>query len=117
MGLRPGPWLSKNEFDAAKLVTFDVFNPQHQPKFVWPASFVEARAYLDQLDRSRGLAKGRVSKVRGTLDKAEKQRGKKQADTLMKLAAELDRDVQGSSDPNRVMRLSASVTELAGAAH
>ncbi len=115
--LTPSALLSQNEIDAAKLVKFDVFNPQHQPKFVWPASFVVARAYLDQLDRSRGLAKGRVSKVRGTLDKAEKQSGKKQADTLMKLASELDRDVQGSSDPNRVMRLSASVTELAGAAH
>jgi hypothetical protein len=115
--LTPSALLSQNEIDAAKLVKFDIFNPQHQPKFVWPASFAVARAYLDQLDRGHGLAKGRVSKIRSTLDKAEKQSGKKQADALMKLAGDLDREVQASSDPNRVMRLSASVTELAGAAH
>lgn len=114
--LTPSHLLSQNEIDAAKLVNLEVFNPQHQPRFVWPASFVVARAYLDQLERNQGLAKGRVSKVAKTLDKAEKQSGKKQAETLMKLAAELDRDVAASSDPNRVMRLAASVTELAGAA-
>jgi hypothetical protein len=58
-----------------------------------------------------------VSKVAKTLDKAEKQTGTKQAETLMKLAAELNRDVAASSDPNRVMRLAASATELAGATH
>jgi hypothetical protein len=115
--LTPSQLLSQNEIDAAKLVKLDVFNPQHQPRFVWPASFVVARAYLDQLERNHGLAKGRVSNVAKALNKAEKQNGKKQAETLMKLAAELDRDVQASSDPNRVMRLSASVTELASAAH
>ena len=115
--LTPSHFLSQNEIDAAKLVKLDVFNPQHQPRFVWPASFVVARAYLDQLERNQGLAKGRVSKVANTLDKAEKQTGKKQAETLMKLAAELNRDVAASSDPNRVMRLAASATELAGAAH
>ena len=115
--LTPSHLLSQNEIDAAKLVKLDVFNPQHQPRFVWPASFVVARAYLDQLERNQGLAKGRVAKVAKTLDKAEKQSGKKQAETVMKLAAELDRDVAASSDPNRVMRLAASVTGLAGAAH
>jgi hypothetical protein len=114
--LTPSPLLSRNEIDAAKLVKMDVFNPQRQPKLVWPASFVVARAYLDQLERNHGLAKGRVSKIAKTLQKAEKQNGKKQAETLTRLAGELERDAQASSDPPRVRRLEGSVTDLATAA-
>ena len=46
----PSALLTQNEIDAAKLVHFDDLNAQDQPKLVWPASFVVARAYLDQLD-------------------------------------------------------------------
>src|SRR5207244_4232377 len=53
--LVPSGLLSQNEIDAAKLVHFDYLNVQDQPKLVWPASFVVARAYLDQLARSNGL--------------------------------------------------------------
>jgi len=35
-------------------------NVQDQQRVTWPASFVVARAYLDQLERSRGLAADRV---------------------------------------------------------
>ena len=50
--LVPNPLLSQNEIAAARSVRFDHFNPQGQQRFVWPASFALARAYLDQLERS-----------------------------------------------------------------
>ncbi len=54
--LKPSGFISQNEIDAAKLVRFDFENVQGQPKFVWPASFVVARAYVDQLVRDHGVA-------------------------------------------------------------
>ena len=38
--------------------TLDEFNPQEQPKIVWPASVLVARAYLDQLDAQQGDSAG-----------------------------------------------------------
>ncbi len=114
--LAPSARLTQNEIDAARLVKLDVFNPQHQPRFVWPASFVLARAYLDQLERGHGLAKGRVSQVAKALKQAEKQSGGRRAAALTKLAAELDRDAAASSDSIGVRRLQTSVAELANAA-
>ena len=54
--LLPSGLISQNELDAAKTVRFDYLNAQEQRKFVWPASFAKARAYLDQLERDNGLA-------------------------------------------------------------
>ena len=53
--LTPTPDLTQNEIDAASLVRFNQFNPQEQPKLVWPAAFPVARAYLDQIVRDNGL--------------------------------------------------------------
>jgi hypothetical protein len=33
----------------------DAANVEDQPKLVWPANFIVARAYLDQLNRSGSL--------------------------------------------------------------
>ena len=63
--------LSQNEIEAAKLVRFDEFNPQHQTKFEWPATPVVARAYVDQLVRSRGITRDRAAHVREELDRLE----------------------------------------------
>src|SRR4029450_12521030 len=54
--LVPNGIISQNEIDAAKTVKFDYLNAQEQRKFVWPASFAKARAFLDQLERNNGLA-------------------------------------------------------------
>ena len=42
---------------------------------VWPASFALARAYVDQLERSKGLEPGRIAAVRQGLAGAEKAKG------------------------------------------
>jgi hypothetical protein len=114
--LKPSDQLSKNEIEAAKLVKLDVFNPQTQPKLVWPGSFVVSRAYLDQLERSHGLSKDRLDAVRKELKNAEKKKGAERTEALTRLAAALDQDAQGSSDAARLKLLESSVTALATAA-
>src|SRR6267143_1605629 len=113
--LRPGGLISANEIAAAKLVHLDYFNAQDQPKMSWPASFVVARAYVDQLERSNGLSALRVKAVRQDLDRAEKSQGAARRDALTQLATALGQDASMSSDRAKVQTLGAGVTELANA--
>jgi len=113
--LKPSPQLSQNEIDAAKLVRMDHFNPQLQPRLTWPASFVVARAYLDQLERNDALRRDWVARVRNELRRAEKLRGSARKAALAKLSAQLDRDARGASDTVRVRALASVVSELGGA--
>src|SRR6059036_815933 len=113
--LKAGPLVSQNEIDAAKLVHLDFFNTQDQPKLVWPASFAVARAYLDQLARSNGLAAPRVAALRRALERAEKLSGQPRRDALTQVARELDGDAQGVADQAKVRMLATAVTDLANA--
>ncbi len=114
--LKPSEFLSQNEIDAAKLVRLDVANPQLQTKIVWPAAFVVARAYVDQLERGQGLAPARISAVRTELQRAERLSGAQRRTALTQLATAIDSSAQGSRDAARVRMLSAAVRDLAGAA-
>jgi hypothetical protein len=111
--LKASAYLSQNELDAAKLVRFDQYNAQDQQKFVWPASFVVARAYLDGLVRTDALRRAWASPVYRELTRAEKLKGQARRTALTKLAAQLERDAQGASDAARVRALVSSVRELA----
>jgi hypothetical protein len=113
--LKPSAYLSQNELDAAKLVRFDQYNAQDQQKFVWPASFVVARAYLDGLVRTDALRKSWATPVYRELARAEKLKGAARRAALTKLAAQLERDAQGASDATRVRALAASARDLANA--
>jgi len=111
--LVPSGLISRNEIEAAKLVHLDYFNTQDQPKITWTASFVVARAYVDQLERSSGLSAERVKAVRQQLDRAERSQGQARRDALTQLAAALGQDASSSSDQAKVQKLAAVVTELA----
>jgi hypothetical protein len=111
--LQPSPMLSQNELDAAKSVHLDYLNTQGQPKFVWPASFSLARAYVDQLERSGGLSSSRIGAVRQALTSAEQASGSARSGALSTLASQLDSDASGSSDRAKVQKLSAAVRDLA----
>jgi hypothetical protein len=113
LDLKPSDQLSQNEIDAAKLVHYDLFNPQNQPKFVWPASYVVARAYIDQLVRDKGIAAARSTAIRRDLDRAEKLKGTSQRNALNRLAASLDRDAKTAADATKVQALEAVVKDLA----
>jgi hypothetical protein len=111
--LTPSPALTQNEIDAAKTVRFDYYNTQGQQRFVWPASFALARAYVDQLQRSGGLSAQRVQAVMGALQAAERQTGAARQGALRALGTELDGDAGGSRDAGRVRMLRGVVGELA----
>jgi len=113
--LAPSGLISANEIAAAKLVHFDYFNAQDQPRITWPASFVVARAYVDQLERSNGLPGGaaRVKAVRQELDRAEKSQGAARRDALRQLTTTLAQDASRSTDQAKVQKLAGVLTELA----
>jgi hypothetical protein len=111
--LVPSGLISQNEIDAAKTVKFDYLNAQEQRKFVWPASFAKARAFLDQLERSSGLDAARISATRTDLDAAEKLTGGQRRQALRKIATQLNTNVARSSDQAKVRMLSSAITELA----
>jgi hypothetical protein len=111
--LLPSPHLSQNEIDAANTVKLEYLNAQGQPRFVWPPSFALARAYVDQLERNKGLAAARISAVRNDLSSAEKLSGQQRRDALTKLAAQVTGDAAGSSDQAKVRMLAAALKDLA----
>ncbi|HEV8510380.1 MAG TPA: hypothetical protein VGQ48_08015 [Gemmatimonadales bacterium] len=110
--LTPNMLLTQNEIDAAKLIHFDYLNAQDQQKLVWPASFVVARAYLDQLARSNGLSTIRINATRDALTRAERVSGQARRDALNQVVTQLNADVPGSSDQTKLRMLIATVTEL-----
>jgi hypothetical protein len=115
--LTPSEFLTQNEIDAAMLVHSTVFNAQDQARIAWPASSVVARAYLDQLTRSKGIQAERSSAVKAALDRADKVKSARDsgaravADQLSALATELDGDASRAtgSDAARLRSLSANL--------
>jgi len=135
--LQPSGFISQNEIDAARSVRVGYQNVQDQHKLVWPASFALARAYLDQLARSNGLAADRVATTRAALTAAEKLSGQPRKDALTQLAMQLngylspgasgnqpavfvggvrvDGPAGSATDQAKIRTLAAAVTDLANA--
>jgi hypothetical protein len=116
--LTPSEHLSQHEIDAAALWKPDTFNAQDQPRIVWPAATVVARAYVDQLARSRGLQPARAQAVTSLLARADKVKSSKDknaaavAGELDTLAAELEKDAgaaTGNGDAARLKSLAATL--------
>jgi hypothetical protein len=103
--LTPSDLLSQNEIEAATLARSAEFNPQHQTKVSWPATGVVARAYLDQLSRSKAVTTQRAGEVTSVFGKADKiKAGGKDADVeraLTDLAASLEGDAAKASGPDQ----------------
>ncbi|PYO93481.1 MAG: hypothetical protein DMD62_09515 [Gemmatimonadetes bacterium] len=110
--LTPNSLLTQNEIDAAKLVHFDYLNAQDQQKLVWPASFVVARAYVDQLARSKGLPAQRITATRDALTRAEHATGEARKAALSTLATQLATAAKTSTDQPKVQLLIGVVTDL-----
>ena len=122
--LTPSEYLSQNEIDAATQVRTDELNVQEQGRVAWPATAVVARAYLDQLTRSKAIEPERARAVRSALDRADdarSSRGKSQAaiDQLDGLAAQLDRDAAAAvgRDAARLRSLAATLKGVAAKLH
>jgi hypothetical protein len=91
------------------------YNPQSQPKLVWPAAFVVVRSYLDQLVRNKGLTADRTTAVSAALTAAEKKSGAARGAALTALAAKVDGYASTAKDPARVRMMSDAIKDLAAA--
>jgi hypothetical protein len=69
--LTPTEFLTQNEIDAAKEVRVAALNVQSQEKIEWPAKLVVAKAYVDQLERSKALPADRIAALRQAIQSAE----------------------------------------------
>jgi len=113
--LLPSEYLSKNEIDAAILARQTEFNAQNQGTVSWPATTIVARAYLDQLNRSKGLAPARARAVKNALDKADSARNKAAADQLVAVAGQLETDAAAAAGRD-AMRMRALASTMKGRA-
>ena len=112
--LKPSQFLSQNELDAAALVEFDELNVQHQPRMNWPASFVVARAYIDQLVRREALAPARATALRSAIDRSEKAAAGASRtaalDRLVALSKELDAEAGARKNPDATLMQKLAAT-------
>jgi hypothetical protein len=102
--LLPSKYLTQNEIDAAKLVQVQELNVQNQQKFVWPANYTIARAYLDQLSRNGALPAEKITALNAAIDSAEKSHSNKQ---LKKMAGGVEKDAATAKSPQDAARLRA----------
>jgi hypothetical protein len=116
--LVPSAHLTQDEIDAAKLVQLDRFNPQTQVRVRWPAAFVVARAYLDQLGRATAVPAARLATLRSSLAAAEAMpAGAERRAALEQLAASATQlaGTGTSTDAGRLRSLAGVLRELAAA--
>jgi len=118
--LTPSEFLSQNEIDAAKLAkregcgNSDDLNVQCQPHYVWPPSFVVARAYLDQLTRAKALPQERADALGAAMKQVEDTTGSARnaaKNKLESLAAELTKDA-ATAPPAQAARMRACVSVI-----
>ena len=74
LALLPSEHLSVSEIAAAAVANQGgVFNPQQHFRVDWPDEPVVARAYIDQLERSKALPEPIVDELAALLERAESQ--------------------------------------------
>ena len=106
--LLPNKYLTQNEIDAAKQIHVAELNVQNQEKFVWPANFVTAKAYIDQLTRSNALDAKRLAALNEAIGKAETSHSKpKDLAQLRAMAVSLDKDAGAAKSPADAYRMRA----------
>ena len=115
--LLPSEHLTQNEIDAARLVRFETFNPQTQPRATWPAHFSVARAYIDQLRRDGSIPAGELDALVAGLDRAEQSSGAERSTALTQLATTVRalRSRATGIAARRIDLLATTLTELATA--
>jgi hypothetical protein len=110
--LLPSEHLSQAEIDAATQVRLSEWNPQMQTRVVHPANFITARAYVDQLVRSKAFMADRATALRSAMERADRNgRSRNDLDQLSAQADQIENDaasVQGR-DSERMKSLAAAI--------
>jgi len=109
--LKPSEFLSQNEIDAAMQFRLQEFNSQNQPKVAWEPTAAVAKAYMDQLSRSKSITAAQMKTVSDALGK----NGNSGADELEKLAGQFDTDAAKVSGVDQ-KRMKALAETLRGRA-
>jgi hypothetical protein len=112
--LKPSEFLSQNEIDAAMQFRLQEFNSQNQPKVVWEPTAAVAKAYMDQLSRSKSISAAQVKTVSDALSKAD-GKNKAAVDQLETLAGQFDADAAKASGLDQ-KRMKALADTLRGRA-
>jgi hypothetical protein len=106
--LVPNKFITQNEIDAANQVHFDELNVQNQPKIAWPANFVVARAYIDQLARSSALAPQRIAALNALIAKVDASHDdRKGVAQLKSMGVKLDKEAAAAKTPADAERMRA----------
>ena len=110
--LVPSDHVTQNEIDAAVAVRMNTFNAQQQPRVVHPPTFIVARAYLDQLTRSKALPPARLTAIKSAIDRTDRNNPDRASlDQLDTLATQLDADAASATghDAERMRALAATI--------
>ncbi|MEY4094749.1 MAG: hypothetical protein RLZZ53_1948 [Acidobacteriota bacterium] len=110
--LKPSEFLTQNEIDAAVQFRLNEFNSQNQPKVVWEPTAAVARAYMDQLQRSKLVNAARYKSVSDAMGKTG---GQAAIAELEKLAGEFDSDAAKATGQDQ-KRMKALAETLRGRA-
>ncbi len=110
--LKPSEFLTQNEIDAATQFRLQEFNSQNQPKVVWEPTAAVAKAYMDQLQRSKKVTPARYKAVSDAMGKTG---GASAIADLNKLASDVDADAAKESGQDQ-KRMKALAETLRGRA-
>jgi hypothetical protein len=103
--LTPTDHLTQNEIDAAKSVQVADLNVQTQQRIEWPRKLVVAKAYIDQLERSKSLSAEQIANLRSSIEKAESSPSEMKK--LKKLASSVTKSASQVKNPADTARLQA----------
>ena len=110
--LVPTEHLSQAEIDAAVQVRSTEFNVQSQPRIEYPLNFITARAYVDQLVRSKTFTTERANALRAAMDRADRNNAARtDLDAINTLATQIEKEAAGASsiDATRLKALAATI--------
>jgi hypothetical protein len=80
----PSKYVTQAEIDAAQQVHLAEFNAQAPTRIVYPANFVTAKAYVDQLARTNALTANKATAIKTAIDKKNTKDLKAFATTIEK---------------------------------
>src|ERR1700722_8162296 len=96
--LTPSKYVTHAEIDAAQQVHVAEFNAQAPTKIVYPANFVTAKAYVDQLARTNALTADKATAIKTAMDK-------KNAKDLIADATRLEKGAATAATPADANRM------------
>ncbi len=106
--LSPTKFLSQNEIDLARSIKVAELNVQDQKRIVYPKNLLEAKVYIDQLERSQAMTAKQAGELRKAIEKAESSKlSAKDAAKLKTMAAAAEKTpAKTDADSYRVKALS-----------